>query len=268
MTNRLDARTAIVFGAGMSAVEAPPGCVSNGFATAVTFAAHGARVVAVDRDETALAGTREAIVEAGGDCTAVVADVTDESQVAAAIERAVDAYGRLDIVHNNVGVTVLGGPVELSAQDWTRAFDINVTSVFRACKYAIPHLLDRGGAIINVSSLASIRWTGYPYPAYSASKAAVNQLTQSLALQYADRGIRVNAILPGLIHTPLVYQQLAGEHGDAETMRAERDASSPTGRMGSAWDVANAALFLASDEAAYINGVALPVDGGLHAKAG
>ncbi|MCI2417301.1 SDR family oxidoreductase [Saccharopolyspora sp. K220] len=268
MTNRLKARTAIVFGAGTSAVQVPQGCVSNGFATAVTFAAHGARVVAVDRDEAALAGTHQAIVEAGGECTAVLADVTDGSQVAVAIDRAVSTYGRLDIVHNNVGATMLGGPVELPTQDWNRAFDINVTSVFRTCKYAIPHLLERGGAIINVSSLASIRWIGYPYPAYAASKAAVNQLTQSLALQYADRGIRVNAILPGLIHTPLIYQQLAGQHGDAEAMRAERDASSPTGRMGSAWDVANAALFLASDEAAYINGVALPVDGGLHAKAG
>lgn len=267
MAKRLDGKVAIVFGAGASAVEAPEGCVSNGFATAFTFAEHGARVVAVDRDESALQGTYRAIAEAGGDCAPVVADVTDDEQVAAAIDRAVSTCGRLDIVHNNVGVTRLGGPTELSEEDWSRAFDINVTSVFRACKHAIPHLLQRGGAIINVSSLASIRWTGYPYPAYSASKAAVNQLTQSLALQYAGRGIRVNAILPGLIHTPLIYQQLAGEHGNAEAMRAERDAISPTGRMGSAWDVANAALFLASDEAAYINGVALPVDGGLHAKA-
>jgi NAD(P)-dependent dehydrogenase (short-subunit alcohol dehydrogenase family) len=269
MTNRLEGKTAIIFGAGAGgvAVEVPEGCVSNGFATAVTFAEHGARVVAVDRDEAALKATREAIAEAGGACTPVVADVTDDTQVAEAIDRAMTAYGRLDIVHNNVGVTRLGGPTELSEEDWTSAFDINVTSVFRACKHAIPHLLERGGAIVNVSSLASIRWTGYPYPAYSASKAAVNQLTQALALQYADKGIRVNAILPGLIHTPLIYRQLAGEHGDAEAMRAERDASSPTGRMGSAWDVAGAALFLASDEAAYINGVNLPVDGGLHAKA-
>lgn len=267
MAKRLDGKVAIVFGAGTSAVEAPQRCVSNGFATASTFAEHGARVVAVDRDEATLQGTFRAIAEAGGECTPVVADVTEDEQVAAAVDHAVNTCGRLDIVHNNVGVTRLGGPTELSEEDWTSAFDINVTSVFRACKHAIPHLLERGGAIINVSSLASIRWTGYPYPAYSASKAAVNQLTQFMALQYADRGIRVNAILPGLIHTPLIYQQLAGEHGNAEAMRAERDAISPTGRMGSAWDVANAALFLASDEAAYINGVALPVDGGLHAKA-
>jgi NAD(P)-dependent dehydrogenase (short-subunit alcohol dehydrogenase family) len=267
MPGRLAAKVAIVFGGGASTVPAPKGCVSNGFATAVTFAAHGARVVAVDRDETALQGTHRAIAGAGGDCTPIVADVTDESQVAAAVEAAVSTWGRLDIVHNNVGVTRLGGPTELSEEDWASAFDVNVTSVFRSCKYAIPHLLHRGGAIVNVSSLASIRWTGYPYPAYSASKAAVNQLTQSLALHYAAKGIRVNAILPGLIHTPLVYQQLAGEHGNAEAMRAQRDAASPTGRMGSAWDVANTALFLASDEAAYINGVTLPVDGGLHAKA-
>ena len=124
----------------------------------------------------------------------------------------------------------------------------------------------RGGSIINVSSTASIRWTGYPYPAYAAAKAAVNQLTRALALQYADRGVRVNAILAGLIDTPLVYRELA-DGPRARGRRAERAALSPTGAMGSAYDVAHAALFLASDESAYVTGTLLPVDGGLHVRA-
>jgi NAD(P)-dependent dehydrogenase (short-subunit alcohol dehydrogenase family) len=267
MGDRLHGKVAIVFGAGTGG-SGSADCVSNGHATAMAFAAQGARVLAVDRDAAAVGRTRDAINGAGGECTTVVADVTSGEQVADAVEVARRTYGRLDIVHNNVGVTRIGGPVELSEEDWNAAFDVNVTSVFRVCKYALPHMLDRGGAVINVSSLASIRWTGYPYPSYSAAKSAVNQLTQSLALHYAPHGIRVNAILPGLLHTPLIYQQLSAEHGGVEAMRAQRDAASPTGRMGTAWDVAGAAVFLASDEATYINGVLLPVDGGLHAKAG
>ncbi|GAA4847104.1 SDR family NAD(P)-dependent oxidoreductase [Saccharopolyspora rosea] len=267
MGQRLAGRTALVFGAGSSAVEVPRGCVGNGYATAVRFAEEGAVVVAADRDGEAAERTRQAVLDRGGDCVAVLADVTDDASVAGAVERAVAATGRLDVLHNNVGVTRLGGPEELSEQDWNATFDVNATGVFRTCKHALPHLVERGGAIVNVSSLAAVRWTGYPYPAYAASKAAVHQLTRVLALQYADRGVRVNAIQPGLIHTPLIYRQLSGEHGDAAAMRADRDAASPTGRMGTAWDVANAAVFLASDEAAYVNGVALPVDGGLHARA-
>jgi len=149
------------------------------------------------------------------------------------------------------------------------ALPVNVTGVFLACKHSLPHLVAAGrGAIINVSSLASIRYLGYDYPAYMAAKAAVNQLTVALALTHARDGIRVNAVLPGLIDTPLVGQQLYTGAGDLDDARARRHEASPTGQMGTPWDVAHAAVFLASDDAAYINGVCLPVDGGLRAKCG
>ena len=166
-------------------------------------------------------------------------------------------------MHNNVGATRLGGPEELTLDEWRATFAVNLDSVFLGVQQTLPHLLDRGGSIINVSSTASIRWTGYPYPAYAAAKAAVNQLTRALALQYADRGVRVNAILAGLIDTPLVYRELSGGRSP-DVVRAERAALCPTGAMGSAYDVAHAALFLASDESAYVTGTLLPVDGGLH----
>jgi NAD(P)-dependent dehydrogenase (short-subunit alcohol dehydrogenase family) len=169
-------------------------------------------------------------------------------------------------VHNNVGVTRLGGVEDLTLAQWRETVSVNLDSVFLSAKATIPHLLEHGGSIINVSSTGSIRWTGYPYPSYAAAKAGVNQLTRSLALQYADRGVRVNAILAGLIDTPLVYQQLAGDAAPA-AVKASRDALSPTRAMGTAYDVANAALFLASDEASYITGTLLPVDGGLHVRA-
>ncbi len=160
----------------------------------------------------------------------------------------------------------LGGPEDLTLAEWRAAVSINLDSAFLGAKATLPHLVQSRGSMINFSSTGSIRWTGYPYPAYAASKAAVNQLTRSLALQYADRGVRVNAILAGLIDTPLVYRELSAGQ-DASTVRAERAAKSPTGAMGTAQDVANAALFLASDESAYITGTLLPVDGGLHVRA-
>jgi len=147
---------------------------------------------------------------------------------------------------------------------WNAAFAVNVTGVFLTCKHTLPHMLSAGGgSIINVSSLASIREIGYIYPSYSAAKAAVNQLTVSLALEYAHHGIRANAILPGLIDTPMVRKQIVAGAPEVQAALNERDTASPTGRMGSPWDVAAAAVFLASNDAAYINGVCLPVDGGL-----
>jgi NAD(P)-dependent dehydrogenase (short-subunit alcohol dehydrogenase family) len=162
----------------------------------------------------------------------------------------------------------MGGPIELDEAAWRRSFDLNVTSCFITCKHVLPHMLARrSGAVVNVSSVAAIRYTGYPYTAYYAAKAAVNNFTMGLALQYARDGIRVNAIMPGLMNTPLIHQQISGQYADAAEMVAVRDAACPTGRMGTAWDVAHAALFLASDEAAYITGVSLPVDGGLSCRA-
>ncbi len=264
MNRRLAGKAAIVFGGGRG--PGPAGLDPLGFAAATTFARHGARVAVVDRDPAAAGVTTDAILSAGGDAVAITADATADEQVQAAVAQAVARFGRLDIVHNNIGGITLGGPLELTIEQWRQAISLNLDPVFLAARAALPHLLERGGAIVNVSSVASIRWTGYRYPAYAAAKAAVNQLTRFLALEYADRGIRVNAVLAGLLDTPLVYRELAGDRDPAQ-VASERDRCSPTGRAGRAQDVADAALFLASDEAAYITGVLLPVDGGLHVRA-
>ncbi|OLT46992.1 3-oxoacyl-ACP reductase [Saccharomonospora sp. CUA-673] len=256
---RLAGKVALVFGGGGT-----PDGVNNGQAAAVTYARHGARVAVVDVRSDAAALTADAVRSAGGTAVAITADVTDSDQVEAAAREATTELGPVDVLHNNVGVTVLGGPVELSLDEWRRAFALNVDGVFLACKHVLPSMLERGrGAIVNVSSLAALRHVGYDYPAYMSAKAAVNQATVSFALTYADRGIRANSVAPGFIDTPLVRAQLSSQAGSIEDLLATRNAVSPTGRMGTPWDVAHASLFLASDEAAYVNGVCLPVDGGL-----
>jgi len=195
-------------------------------------------------------------------------DVTDTDAVRAIVAQAIDRYGRIDILHNNVGITEVGGPEDISEESWERLLNTNVTSMFLTCKHCIPHMLRQGsGAIVNISSIASIRYTGYPSVSYNASKGAVNQLTQNIALQYAGPGIRANCVLPGLMHTPMIERYVTGAYGGlrAEMIR-RRDAMVPMKRMGSAWDVAYAALFLASDEARYITGAQLVVDGGVTCK--
>lgn len=260
---RLADKVALIFGAG----SVGPGW-GNGKATAMTFARQGARVACVDLHLAAAEETAALIRAEGLHATAHACDVTDGAQVAAVVAAVVAAEGRVDILHNNVGHAAMGGPVEMTEEAWRRALDLNVTGCFLACKHVLPHMLAQGrGAIVNTSSIAAIRYLGYPYPAYHAAKAAVNSFTMGLALQYAAQGIRVNAIMPGLMNTPLIHQQISGQYADAAAMEAARDAACPTGRMGTAWDVANAALFLASDEAAYITGVCLPVDGGLSCRA-
>lgn len=264
MSGRLAGRVAVVFGAG-SVGEG----WGNGKAAAVAYARAGARVVAVDCDAAAAAATAGIIEAEGGEALPVAADVTRLAEVAAAVDAAATRFGRLDILHNNVGITSKGGPVETTEEVWDRVMAVNVKSMFLTCKCALPVMERQGrGVITNISSLASIRWTGYNYAAYYASKGAVNQFTRGIAIEYAARGIRANAILPGLMDTPHIYQQISGFYGTPEEMAAARHAASPTGRMGDAWDIAHAAVFLASDEAKYINGIELPVDGGLHVKAG
>jgi NAD(P)-dependent dehydrogenase (short-subunit alcohol dehydrogenase family) len=209
-------------------------------------------------DETASIITHE-----GGEAIAVSADVTDTSSIESAVSKVVETFRGIDILHNNVGVTHMGGPVELTEEQFEAAVKLNLGPVYRTAKAIIPHMLRQGGgAIVNISSLAAIRWTGYPYFAYYATKAAVNQATVALAMQYARQGIRANCIMPGLIDTPLIYKQISGQYATVEEMVAARNAAVPVGRMGTAWDIANAAVFLASDEAQFITGVCLPVDGG------
>ncbi|MEH3033529.1 MAG: SDR family NAD(P)-dependent oxidoreductase [Aeromicrobium erythreum] len=261
MSARLDGRVVLVAGAGSSGDG-----LSNGEAAARTYGAAGATVVAMDRDGTESERVAKVVEAEGGTSYAVEADVTDEAAVRAAVARAVRAVGPPTVLHHNVGVAVGGSVLELERDAWDAAVAVNLTGVYVTARTVLPHLLAAGhGSIVTVSSVAGVRDTGYVYPAYNASKAAVNQLTVSLALTYADRGVRANAVLPGMIDTPLVAQQVTAG-ADAARARAERDAASPTGRVGSPWDVARAALFLASDDAAYVNGVCLPVDGGLSAR--
>jgi len=207
--------------------------------------------------------TAGVIQQEGFEAVALRADVRDSRSVQAVVEDAARQFGRIDVLHNNVGITAMGGPEELSEEVWNRCLDINIGSVYRTAKYVLPHMVaQRSGAIVNISSIASMRWTGYPFFAYYATKAAVNQATVALALQYARQGIRANAVVPGLIDTPLIYNEISGQYKSIDDMRRARDNAVPSGKMGTAWDVANAALFLASADASFINGVCLPVDGG------
>jgi NAD(P)-dependent dehydrogenase (short-subunit alcohol dehydrogenase family) len=259
---RLKDRVALVFGAG----SVGPGW-GNGKASAVAYAREGAVVIAADVSRPAADETTSLITAEGGRSEAHPCDVTREADVKRVVDAVLAAHGRIDILHNNVGATRMGGPPDLSLEDWHRQLDINLTGAFLACKYVIPAMLrQRKGVITNISSVASLRYTGYPYASYYAAKGGVNQFTVGIALQYAAEGLRCNAILPGMMDTPLIHQQISGQYASPEAMMQARHAASPTGRMGTGWDIANAAVFLASDEAAYINAVCLPVDGGLTAR--
>ena len=261
---KLQDRVAIVYGAG-SVGEG----WGNGKASAVAYARAGAKVACVDMNKAAAQATVEIIRGEGGQAIAIEANVVSLDEVRAATDAVMRTFGRVDVLHNNVGISSSGGPVEASEESWDRVMSVNVKSMFLTCKCALPAMVDQGrGAIVNISSLAGIRWTGYNYSSYYASKAAVINFTRGIAIEYAGRGIRANTILPGLMDTPHIYQQISGYYRTIDEMIAARHKISPTGRMGTAWDIANAAVFLASDDAAYINGVELPVDGGLHIKAG
>jgi len=255
---RLADRVALVFGAGSSG----PGW-GNGKAAAVLYAREGARIVAIDVNEAAAIETAEIIRSEGGEALPVATDVTDFAAVERTVALALERYGRIDILHNNVGVVLHGGPTDLDEDAFKRNLDLNVGSIFRTAKAVLPHFMAaRGGVIVNISSIAAVRWTGYPYFAYYTAKAAVNQATVALAMQYAPYGIRANCVMPGLIDTPLIYKQISSQYASVDEMVAARARAVPLGRMGTAWDVAKAAAFLASDDAAFITGVCLPVDGG------
>lgn len=264
MGDRLKQKTALVTGAG----SVGPGW-GNGKAIATLFAREGARVFALDVNLAAAEETRKIIANEGGECVVFQADVTQSEQVQAAVAACVRSFGRVDILVNNVGIVEVGGPLELSEEKWDHVINVNLKSMFLTCKYALPQMLKQGGgAIVNISSVAAIRFTGYPSASYNASKGAINQLTQNIAVQYADKGIRANCVLPGLMNTPMIVEPLKRfySEGDVEKMIQIRDAQVPMKKMGDAWDTAYAALFLASDEARYITGAQLVVDGGLTCK--
>jgi NAD(P)-dependent dehydrogenase (short-subunit alcohol dehydrogenase family) len=263
---RLAGKVAIVVGAG----QTPGDTIGNGRATAVVFAREGARVLLVDRVLESARETQEMIAAEGGHAESFGADITSEEDCRAVAAACVDRFGRLDVLHNNVGIgTGDNSATRLELDAWRRIFDVNLTAMFLMCKHALPQMREQGsGSIINVSSIASIAATGML--AYKVSKAGVNALTHQIAMGNARHGIRCNAILPGLMNTPMAIEGLSAATGvPKEDLIKGRDSMVPLGgKMGTAWDVANAALFLASDEASFITGVLLPVDGGQSIKIG
>ena len=265
---RLQGKIALVVGAGQTPGEG----IGNGRATALRFAQEGARVLALDRNLASAEETADMIAAEGGECVPMEVDVTREASLAAAVGFAVQRWGRIDILHNNVGVSVAGGDrplAELDEATFDRLCAVNLRGTIMACKHVVPVMrAQRAGVIVNISSIAA--WARYPLVVYKATKAAMIAFTQQLALENAEFGVRANAILPGLMNTPMAIEgRVANWRKTREQIIAERDAQVPLrGRRGSAWDVANAALFLASDEADFITGVALPVDGGALVKIG
>ena len=232
-------------------------------ATAVQYAREGAVVVAVDINAAAADETAEIICGEGGKAATFTCDVTQAAEVDAVVTAVERDFGRIDILHNNVGLPTMGSITELDEATWRMTMDANLTYMFLTCKRVLPVMVRRNkGVIINISSIAAVRYTGYPYPAYYAGKAGVNHLTASIAMEYATRGIRANAIMPGVMDTPHIYKNISGQYASHEEMVAKRNALCPMGRMGTGWDIARAAAFLASDDAQYITGVSLPVDGG------
>jgi len=265
VSGRLAGKVAIVVGAGQTAGET----IGNGRATAILFAREGARVLAVDRRLDSAEETVAAIAREGGEAVAFAADATREAEATALVAACVEGWGRLDVLHNNVGIG--GGdadPAHVQEADWDRILAVNLKSVIFPCKAALPVMrAQRAGVITNVSSIAAVCATGIV--AYKTSKAGVNAYTQSLALGNAKHGIRANVIMPGLMNTPMAIEGISAARGIArDELVRQRDAQVPLGRMGTGWDVAHAALFLASDEAGFITGVALAVDGGQSARIG
>jgi NAD(P)-dependent dehydrogenase (short-subunit alcohol dehydrogenase family) len=262
---RLERKVALITGAG----SIGPGW-GNGTATAVLFAREGAQVFGVDLNLAAAAETRGIIESEGGVCAVHAADVAKTAGVATMVEACMAAFGRIDVLVNNVDIARTGGIASTSEADWDLVNDVNLKSVYLACRQVVPIMEAQGkGAIVNIASIAAHRWTGVSYASYYATKAGVVGLTRAIALELAAKGIRCNSVSPGLMNTPMVHHGLTGAYGaegDVDNMVRVRDAQCPMGHMGTGWDTAHACLFLASDEAAYITAHDLVVDGGLIAR--
>jgi NAD(P)-dependent dehydrogenase (short-subunit alcohol dehydrogenase family) len=258
--------------AGKVAVITGAGCVGpgwgNGRAAAVLFAREGAKVFAVDKSADAMTET-VARVGNDGEIATHVCDVTDDAQVHAMVDVCRNTFGRIDILVNNVGGSAAGGAAEMSEPSFDDQIEYNLKSVFLACRHVLPIMIEqRGGAIVNTASTSAIRYTGSPQIGYASAKAAIIQFSRVTAVQYAKHGIRVNTVVPGQMHTPMVEARLAKQRtgGDVEALLKARVARIPLGFMGDGRDTANAVLFLASDEARFVTGTELVVDGGMSAR--
>jgi NAD(P)-dependent dehydrogenase (short-subunit alcohol dehydrogenase family) len=268
---RLENKIALIIGAGQA--PGASAAIGNGRATALTFTREGAKICCVDRHLESAQETADMVAREGGTAFAVAADVTDEGAIKAAIGACTDKWGRIDILHNNVGISVEGGDAPLkdvTAEAFDRVMDVNLLGTMLTCKHVLPVMREQGsGSIVNISS-ASAYWTGHPTVIYPASKMAMISFTRQIAIQNADRGVRANAILPGLMDTPMAVDRRVEAMGRTrDDIAAERDAKVPLlNKMGTGWDVAHAALFLASDEAGFVTGIEMPVDGGSMARVG
>lgn len=263
-TGRLQGKVAIVTGAGCVG----PGW-GNGRAITVRFAQEGARVFAIDKDLASMDETLELASGASGEVTPFAGDVTDSKAVAAMVAACQARYGTVDVLVNNVGGPAPGGPIALSEEGWRAQLDINLTSVFLMCKHVMPVMEAKGGgSIVNISSTSGIRFTGAPAVGYAAAKAGVIQFGRVVAVEYAKKGIRMNSVLPGQLHTPLVDAVLARNQsgGDIDALLQRRQSRIPMALMGDGRDTANAVLFLASDEARFVTGTEIIVDGGMSAR--
>jgi NAD(P)-dependent dehydrogenase (short-subunit alcohol dehydrogenase family) len=264
-TERLKGRVALILGAGTSA----PG-VSIGKASSIAMACAGASVAALDFNLAAAQEVEQEIKSLGAQAIAYQADVANFEAMQVAIDRVMHDFGRIDIMQINAGIGRVGGPAETSLEDWDRIQKVNVESILIAAKLVAPIMVKQGsGSIIGVSSVAGMRYLGYPHLAYSVTKAAVTHFIKMLAQQYAGDGIRANTIVPGLIDTPRIQKNVAkvfDANADMDNTRRARDQQVPMGRMGTPWEVASVATFLASDDASYITGTEIVVDGGLTGK--
>jgi NAD(P)-dependent dehydrogenase (short-subunit alcohol dehydrogenase family) len=263
---RLAGKVAVVSGGG----QTPGETIGNGRATAIRFAQEGATVAVLDKRLTSAQETVDMIVADGGVASAYELDVVDAAACVDVLARVIDEFGHIDILHNNVGIGGGdAGPGRVSEEAWDHIFSVNAKSMMFMCKAVLPHMRERGqGVVTNVSSIAAV-CSASNITAYKASKAALNAYTHAFAMNNARHNIRANVIMPGLMNTPMAIEGYVASGQDRDEVVARRDAAVPLGaKMGSAWDVANAALFLASDEAGFITGVALPVDGGQSAKIG
>jgi NAD(P)-dependent dehydrogenase (short-subunit alcohol dehydrogenase family) len=263
----LDLTGKIAFVAGAGTVG--PGW-GNGKATTVLLARQGAQIFATDLNEAAVNDTRDIIVKEGGICVTHRCDMTKAAEVKAAVEACLARYGRIDILINNAGGSAAGDPVSMTEEVWDAQLDWNLKTAFMGCKFVLPVMEKQGaGTIVNISSIAGFRHqvAGRVNVAYSTAKAGLAAFSRSTAMAYVKKGIRCNTVVVGTMHTPLVEQRLVKQlgAGDAAALIAQRHAAVPMGRMGTGWDTAHAVLFLVSDEAQYITGIELVVDGGTSA---